>query len=491
MRLKTITILLLAVLPALAQPTVVRLDLERAVMLATDSSLTADRHRSVFQEARYAWLSWQAGRHLQVELKTIPLQFEQDMVQRYVSDDDLDEYRQQKRLLSSADLTAEQIMEKWGGSFYARTGIAYLGNYGETNQHQFATIPVSVGYKQDLLGFNPYRWSRQTEPMRLTVAEQQMNYDVERTAEEAVARFFLLAMAQEQLQMAREHLQSCDTIYAIASRRFRIASISKAELAILELQLANARNALKSAQLDHQKAVRSLAVWLGMDEGIRLELVVPSLLPSLSVSLDDAIAQASHNNPNYLSMQLRELEARRDAEQLKRKKGLNASINASMGLNQVADRFEHAFRKPLVQNQVIVSLTVPIADHGKKRNAWLAAERKAEAASLQSSETRRDTEFDVTQTVAEVNERQTLAEDVRRALHIAEDAYTAMLQRFIRGQANVNDLSLAQTHWQSARKNQMAALQDFWKSYYHLRTLTLYDYLKHMPIRHHAQRQRQ
>ena len=483
MRHLTTVLMFCAAITAAAQHAV-RLDLERTVELATDSSLTADRYRSVFQEARYAWLSWMASRKLQLELSATPLQFEQVMIQRYISDTDNDEYRQQKRLLSSANLQARQVMEPWGGSFYASTGLAFLGNYGDYNQHQYAVTPVRVGYRQELLGFNPYRWDRQTEPMRLTVAQQQMNYSVEQTATEAVRRFFLLAVTQEQLKMAQEQMQSCDTILAIGNRRFRIASISKAELDILTLQRSLAATALKSAQLSHQQAVRSLAVWLGMDEHTRLQLVIPTVLPRLNVAASDAIDHASHNNPNYLSMQLKELEARRDAEQLKRKKGLNASIDASIGLNQVADRFDHAWRKPLVQNQVLVSLTVPISDHGKKRNAWLAAQSKAETASRQREEQQRDTELDVTQTVAEVNQRQSMVDDAHHALRTAEDAYTAVLQRFIRGQANVTDLSLAQQYWQTARINQVTALQNFWNSYFHLRLLTLYDYLKREPIRH-------
>lgn len=377
MRHFAIALMLCGILTGMAQTTV-RLDLERTVELATDSSLTADRYRSVFHEARYAWLSWMAGRKLQLELSTTPLNFEQLMTQRYVSDTDNDEYRQQKRLLSSASVQAQQVMEPWGGSFYASTGLAYLGNYGDFTQHQFAVTPVRVGYRQELLGYNPYRWNRQTEPMRLTVAQQQMNYSVEQTAAEAVKRFFLLAVTQEQLKMAQEQIQSCDTILAIGNRRYRIASISKAELDILTLQRSLAATTLKSAQLSHQQAARSLAVWLGMDERTRLELMIPSVLPRLEVTASDAIAHASRNNPDYLSMQLKELEARRDAEQLKRRKGLNASIDASIGLNQVAERFDYAFRSPLVQNQVMVSLTVPIVDHGKKRNAWLAAQSKAE-----------------------------------------------------------------------------------------------------------------
>ena len=126
----------------------VRLDLERAFQLATDSSVTADRYRSVFQEAHYTWLSWMAGRKPQIDLTSTPLQYEQYMTQRYVSDTDNDEYREQKRFLSSANLQVQQIMERWGGSFYASTGLAYLGNYGDYIQHQFAARIQSLSLEQ-------------------------------------------------------------------------------------------------------------------------------------------------------------------------------------------------------------------------------------------------------------------------------------------------------------------------------------------------------
>ena len=145
-----------------------------------------------------------------------------------------------------------------------------------------------------------------------------------------------------------------------------------------------------------------------------------------------------------------------------------------------------SLRKDLVEcfAYALTDLSEKSSDHGKKRNEWLAAQSKAETAARERQEQRRDTELDITQTVAEVNQRQAMVDDTRHSLQIAEDAYTAMLQRFIRGQATVNDLSLAQQYWQEARRDQITALQDFWNSYYHLRQLTLYDFIKHQPIHH-------
>ncbi len=51
-----------------------------------------------------------------------------------------------------------------------------------------------------------------------------------------------------------------------------------------------------------------------------------------------------------------------------------------------------------------------------------------------------------------------------------------------RAQADAYSLSVAQSHWQTARQNQITSLQNYWLAYYHLRRLTLYDYQRHQII---------
>ena len=71
-----------------------------------------------------------------------------------------------------------------------------------------------------------------------------------------------------------------------------------------------------------------------------------------------------------------------------------------------------------------------------------------------------------------------------QALTIAEDAYAQTLQQFIRAQVDAYSLSVAQSHWQTARQNHITSLQNYWLAYYHLRRLTLYDYQHRQAISH-------
>ena len=462
----------------------VTLDLDRTVRLATDSSLSAQKYQSVYDATHYQYLSWQASRKPQFALESTPVTYERYMTQRYLSAEDIDTYRQQRMFYSQAGISATQTMERWGGQFYGSTQLGYLRTFGDQNQTQFMTVPISFGYKQDLLFYNPLKWARQIEPLKLMTAEKTLAYGIETTSEEAVGKFFTLALAQDQLRMAEEYLASCDTIYAIAERRYKIASISKAELSILELQKTNARTTLANAKIARQRAVQDLAIYLGMERTTDIELVIPTVMPSLHIDAAEAIQYARENNPQYLSSREAVTEAQRDAERARVEKNFSLSIDASVGLNQVADRFVDAYRHPLSQDMATITLSIPLKDWGKRKNAWLAARSNVEATERAQQQTARDTELDVALTVADFNERQVIVETSRQALTIAEDAYAQTLQRFIKAQADAYSLSVAQSHWQTARQNQIASLQNYWLAYYHLRRLTLYDYQRHQVIKH-------
>ena len=460
----------------------VTLDLDRTVQLATDSSLAVQKYQSVYDASRYQYLSWQASRKPQFSLESTPVSYQRYMTQRYLSDEDRDVYRQQRMFYSQAGIQATQTMESWGGEFYGTTQLGFLRNFGDENETQFMSVPIKVGYKQDLLFFNPLKWNRQIEPMKLTLAEKSLAYNIETSSEEAVGKFFTLALAQEQLRMAQEYLASCDTIYSIAERRYRIASISKAELSILELEKTNARTTLANARITRSRAVQDLATYLGMDRATDIELIIPSVMQNLRIDAKEAIQFARENNPQYLSSREAVTEARRDAERARIEKNFSVSLDASVGLNQVADRFADAYRNLLSQDMATITLSVPLMDWGKRKNAYLAARSNVEATERAEQEAARDTELDVALTVADFNERQDIVETARQALTIAEDAYAQTLQRFIKAQADAYSLSIAQSHWQTARQNQIASLQNYWLAYYHLRRLTLYDYQRHQPI---------
>ena len=357
-------VLFLAAVPAAAQKVV--LDLDRTVSLATGSSLPVQKYQRQYDVTRYSFLSWQASRKPQILLESTPLTYERYMTQRYLSIEDVDVYRQQRYLYSQAGLSAYQLFEPLGGQFYGSSQLGFLKTFGDGAQSQFMTVPLAVGYKQDLLFFNPLKWDRMIEPLKMTQAEKELSYGIESAGETAVEKFFTLALAQDQFRMAEENLATCDTIYVIAERRFKIASISKADLSILDLQRVNASTTLANARIARQRAMEDLAVYLGLEKDCDIELILPAAPSGLRVDVSEAVEHARENNPRFIEAQLALAEARRDAEKARVEKNLNLGIDISVGLNQVANRFVTAYSHPLMQDIAMVSLSVPLFDWGKR-----------------------------------------------------------------------------------------------------------------------------
>ncbi len=61
--------------------------------------------------------------------------------------------------------------------------------------------------------------------------------------------YFALALAQEEYRLALDNLASCDTLYTIGERRYKILQISDADLLTLKLDKVNAGNTLENARM--------------------------------------------------------------------------------------------------------------------------------------------------------------------------------------------------------------------------------------------------
>ena len=85
---------------------------------------------------------------------------------------------------------------------------------------------------------------------------------------------------------------------------------------------------------------------------------------AMEISVDEALARAKANNPDFLQQQQNVLEAERDVNRTRVESRFNASLNASVGFNQVAEKFKDAYRKPLQQDLVSISVSIPLIDWG-------------------------------------------------------------------------------------------------------------------------------
>lgn len=457
-----------------AQPVVLTLD--KAIEQAADSSLEAFRMKNMFLSGYWEFRTYQAQRLPSLTMNLTPAQYYRDITRRYDSENDLDVYRKQQSFYAGGSMEVKQNFDLLGGTFVLDSDLGYIRNFGDNTYSQFTSVPVRIGYNQSLLGYNPFKWSRKIEPLKYEKVKKEYIYNVEGVSEEVTTHFFTLAMAQAEYDLARENVASSDTLYVTGQQRHKIAAISQADLLTLKLDAVNARNALQNADIALKRAMFSLASYLGFDKNTEIRLQLPGKPLQMNVSVDEALVLARENNPTFLSLRQQVLEAEQTLDKTKKEAMFNASVSASVGFNQVSDKFRNVYRDLLQQDVVSVSLSIPLVDWGVRKGKKNMAKNNLNVVKIFSEQGSLSLEEDVIMTVSDFNIQQALIGSAEEALDLSQMAYAQTKQRFMIGKADINSLTLSNNRQQEAQRNYISALQNYWLSYYKIRKLTLHDF---------------
>ena len=467
---------------ASAQQRNIELDLQTTVELANDSSLSAFRAKNSFMASHWEYRSFKADRLPSLSLYLTPLSYNRDYTRRYDSENNIDVYRRQQSLFSYGNLAAQQNLDITGGTFFIDSEVGYIRNFGDQAYSQFSSVPVRFGYRQNLIGYNPFKWEKRIAPVKYEKAQKELIYQLEQTAETASGYFFDLAMAQAEYELALENLASSDTLYSIGEERHKIASIGQADLLTLRLDKVNAQNSLQNAEINLKRSMFALAAYLNLEKDTRITLKLPDYPRDVIITEDEALRLAIENNPQYLDSEQQILMSQQTVERAKIESWFNAGLSASVGFNQVAESFRDAYRNPLQQDIVSLTLSIPLVDWGVRKGRYNMAKSNLNITRLTAQENEIRLEEDVIMTVGDFTIQQQLIHSAEEAMELAKLAYDQTRERFIIGKADINSLTLSTSRRQEAQRNYISALKNYWQSYYKIRKLTLYDFERRVHI---------
>ena len=455
-----------------------RLTLDDAISIAADSSLSAIRAHSSYLSGYWEYRAFKAERLPSLTLNLTPAQYNRRIIQRYDSGSDRDVYRTQQSYYASGGLSVKQNVDWTGGTLYMDANLDYLRYLGADTYSQFTSVPFRIGYSQSLVGYNAFKWDKLIEPLKFERRQKELVYNMQQVSEEAITCFFSLAQAQAEHELAMKNLASCDTLCAIGRERHRIAAISKSDLLTLELDVVNARNTLRNSEMTLKRAMFQLASFLNLDKQLTLHITLPERPAFETISVDEALAQAQRNNPQFLTLKQNILESRRTVDRTRKESYFNVSVNASVGFNQVADNFSDVWRNLLQQDMVAVSVSIPLVDWGVRKGRYNMARNNLSVVETSARQSEQSIEEEVIMTVNDFNVQGGIIQSAEEARRLAESAYEDTRARFIIGQSDINSLSLALNRKDAAQKNYIAALKNYWLSYYKIRRLTLFDFEK-------------
>lgn len=391
------------------------------------------------------------------------------------------EYASTNVLQTNGNLSLAQNIGLTGGSISLFSDLTYEKNF-ETEGERYITSPLNVRLTQPIFRYNELRWQKKIEPLKYEEARKSYLRDIENVHMQAVQTFFNLALAQINKEIAETNMQNADTLYKIALGRYNLGTIAEDELLQMELSYLNAGTAINESEMNLRDRELKLRSFLGFNQTVRLELLIPSYIPDLEVEVSEVLKLAEQNNPELIALERQLVEAQSSVAQAKAEKGLNANLTASYGLRDQDPVLDLAYDKPNQQQTIRVGFSLPILDWGQGRGRYKMAQSSQELTRVQVEQSRIDFEQNLLLDVQQFNMQDDQVMIAAKSDTVAAKMFEVTKQRFLIGKIDVLDLNNADTKKDQNKRQYIQALNNYWTYYFNMRALTLFDFITRKPL---------
>ncbi|MCD4680764.1 MAG: TolC family protein [Bacteroidales bacterium] len=458
-----------------AQNEVKKLNLDEVVRIALSQSRDALAAKHRFRSSFWEFKSYRATYMPMLTLDAVVPNLQRS-INKYTQPDGSETFLQQAYTSYSIDMSLSKTIGYTGGQIFMRSGLQRMDNFGDSTVTSYLTTPITIGYNQPIFSYNRYKWLNMIEPLRYDEAKRKYLEDREQIAITATNLFFNLLIEQINEKIALTNQANYDTLYKIAQGRYNLGKIAENELLQLELSLLRAHANVESVKLDLEMNIFKLKSFLGLQNDQKIELIQPTESIDLVVDVQQALAEAYKNRSDALSFERRIIEAESEVNRAKMENRFNANIYAQFGLNQSADFLVDAYNNPLDDQQLILGLEIPILDWGLAKGRIKMAESNRELVKTNVEQQIIDFEQEVFLKVMQFNMQAKQLLIAGKSDTVAHKRYDVTKQRYLIGKINITDLNIAQTEMDNAKQSFISTLRAYWRSYYELRKLSLYDF---------------
>ena len=460
-------------LAVLAQTDTLRLSLDDCIAMARRQSIDAAVALGELRSAYWQWRSYRADLLPEVSLTGTAPSWNKRYSSYQQADGSLSFVRNDYLGLDGA-VNITQKLWPTGGTLCVESSLDYLHQSGSGGSgNQFMSLPVAVTLSQPLFSVNHLKWNRRIEPLRYREAQARFLTETEQVAMQAISLYFSLLLAGEQVNIARQNLQTAEKLYEVAQAKRRMGTISENDVLQLRLDVLTARSALTNSESNRQ--TRQFALRSFLDVEADIEPVVPEDVPQVRLDYDNVLNHALQNNALATTMRRRQMEADY-AVASARANRQSINLYAQLGYTGTGENMNSAYRNLLSNEVVSVGITVPLLDWGKRKGQRRLAESNRDIIQGQLRQQSQDFRQDIFILTEQFNNQ---AEQLRIACEadtIARRRYHTNVETFKIGSISTLELSSAQTAKDQAHQNRIQQLFNYWYYYYQLRSIALWDF---------------
>lgn len=393
----------------------------------------------------------------------------------YMNDEGNYSFVRNNYLQIDGQVSIDQKIWPTGGTLSLTSQLDFLRQLDGVKYNRFMSVPVALTLNQPVFGVNTVKWDRKIEPVRYSEAKAKFLSATEEVAMKAINYYFNLLMSRENLAIAEQNHENATRLYLVAKEKRAMGQISKNDLLQMELNLLNAQSDLTECQSNLKSNMFTLRSFLDLGEDVDIEPEVPSSVPNVDITFDDALNRALANNKFSKNLRRRQLEAE---YQVAKAKGdmRQISLFAQIGFTGTDHELSPSYSN-LRGNQVVeIGIKIPLIDWGKRRGAVKTAQSNQRVVESRLRQETMNFNQDLFILVERFNNQREQLKIAERADTIATQRYLTNVETYLIGKISTLDLNDSQVKKDESRQQYVNELFRFWYYYYQLRSLTLWDY---------------
>ncbi|HLN21274.1 MAG TPA: TolC family protein [Bacteroidales bacterium] len=341
---------------------------------------------------------------------------------------------------------------------------------------------LSLNLDQPLFTYN--RTKLQLKDLQLALENSQLNYAIQLLALErqVTQAFYYVYQQQQSLDISRLAYENMQQSYEVSRNKVDAGISPREEMFQAELNLATTKSDYenKVVSLENAKDEFKILIGLNLYDDV---IVIPNInVDTVAVDIAFAIDQGVANR---MELRQREIDIETSQFDLIQTKSLNefkGNLGVSLGLFGDNQKFRDVYDNPTDNENVSVSLTIPLWDWGERKSRIKATEATIESAKISFEEQQSSIILDIRKVYRNLQNLQNQIEIARRSVTNAQLTYDLNLEKYKNGDLTGMDLNLVQNQLSEKQLAYTNSLISYKLELLNLKIQTLYDFEKKQPV---------
>jgi outer membrane protein len=447
--------------------------LEKTLEVAYQNSPTIQQSKFGLIQTRELYNVQKAGLKSEFSLEISPFSY----VNATSYSLDFEKYQNYKTLSSIGKFNIKQPIKATDGEIILSNTFGYESNStNDKNPQNNFTNTLNLTLTQPIFKYN--RAKMDLRQVELNLENNLLQYAIDKLSiEQQVSQdFYSVYQAQQSLNISKEELENQKKSYEIIKNKVDAGLSAREEFWQADLNLANARSSVYTAEVSLENAKDQLKKTIGLNLSTNFDVLANVEVKTINITLQDAIDYALKQRMQLRQQQINIEKSQFNLIQKKETNKFNGDITLSMGLFGKNPNVGNVYQQTEDNENVNLSFNIPIWDWGVRRSTIKVAEASLQASELSLEQEKTSIELNIRKVFRNLQNLVNQIEIAKKSVENAQLTYELNLEKYQNGDLTSMDLSLYQNQLSSKKNELTNSLISYKLELLNLKIQTLWDF---------------